>query len=436
MTDFTRLTVVGTARRAELVVPDDESVGALIPQLMELLDEPPGPLARPLTLVRATGEQLDAALSAAEQRLVDGEQLRLVRADEAPPPPEVADVTDVVGDSWSARSGRWSSLTREATGAAVIGALACVALLSVPARQAAVPATLTALALVVAVGLGRMSHRWGCIAFTALATGLALPTALALLSALEFPRRPELVLAVTVGLVWVGLGLGVGLGLRRRPALSGSAVGVVLTLMPILLTTAGVPAERAIALTAAVASVLCGLLPWYALSTSGLTGLDDQVLTGRLGERRQVLRTVDDAYRSLNWATVAVALPLAAAAVLLIRSTNDWACALGVVVTVLAALRTRAFPLALQQIPLWLGAATAAVIAAVTRPELSTGQVVAVLAGLVALVLVLVGFRPAPHVRARLRRLGNLVEALAVIALVPLLLGIFGIYADLLGARR
>ncbi len=31
MTTFTRLTVVGSARKAELVVPDDESLAGLIP---------------------------------------------------------------------------------------------------------------------------------------------------------------------------------------------------------------------------------------------------------------------------------------------------------------------------------------------------------------------------------------------------------------------
>ncbi len=86
------------------MVPDDEALGGLLPRLMELLDEPTGPVARPLTLVRLTGEQVDAALTAAEQQLTDGEQLRLLRADDAPPPPEVADVTDVVGDSYADRA--------------------------------------------------------------------------------------------------------------------------------------------------------------------------------------------------------------------------------------------------------------------------------------------------------------------------------------------
>ena len=61
MADFTRLTVIGSARKADLVVPNDEAVSGLMPRLMELLDEPAGSVVRPLTLVRATGEQLDGA---------------------------------------------------------------------------------------------------------------------------------------------------------------------------------------------------------------------------------------------------------------------------------------------------------------------------------------------------------------------------------------
>jgi hypothetical protein len=48
--------------------------------------------------------------------------------------------------------------------------------------------------------------------------------------------------------------------------------------------------------------------------------------------------------------------------------------------------------------------------------------------------MVMVLARPAAHQRAFLRRIGNFVEALAVIALIPLLLGMFGVFADLLRA--
>ena len=36
---YTRLTMIGSNRKADLVLPDDEPVGALLPQLLEVLDE-------------------------------------------------------------------------------------------------------------------------------------------------------------------------------------------------------------------------------------------------------------------------------------------------------------------------------------------------------------------------------------------------------------
>ena len=83
------------------MVPSDETVATVLPRLLELLQEPP---RRPaVTLVRTTGEPLDIARTVADQQVSDGEVLRLVSADTAPTPPEVADVTDVLGESFADR---------------------------------------------------------------------------------------------------------------------------------------------------------------------------------------------------------------------------------------------------------------------------------------------------------------------------------------------
>lgn len=432
MTTFTRITVVGSLRRAELVVPDDEPVGGLVPRLMDLLEEPTGSVARPLALVRPTGEQLDAALSAAEQDLVDGEQLRLVRADEAPPPPEVADVTDVVGDSFADRRGRWSARAREGLGAFAIGTGAAVATFS------SVPGLLVWLGVlgvlvVAAVVAGRTGHRWTALALTAAATGSVVATPVVL----GAPADVDLLTWAATGVLlgWVVLGLGVGVALDDRPALAGSALGAVLTGLLLAVRALGLDDDTALAVTAVAAVLACGLLPFYALSSSGLTGLDDQVLAGRPSRRTTVLTTVDEAYRVLGWSAVAVALPLGATAALLISSPNRWAAALGGVVAGVTALRTRVFPLVVQQVALGVAALAGAVAGVLAAPiGLTVSQQLVLLAVAALVVGVGVGVRPAAHHRARLRRLGNLAEAVAVIALLPLLLGVFGVFADLLGA--
>jgi hypothetical protein len=68
------------------------------------------------------------------------------------------------------------------------------------------------------------------------------------------------------------------------------------------------------------------------------------------------------------------------------------------------------------------------------RARLSEPLAAVILVGISVLVAIMVLARPAAHQRAFLRRIGNAFEALAVIALIPLLLGMFGIFGDLLKA--
>ncbi|NQW87589.1 MULTISPECIES: EsaB/YukD family protein [unclassified Frigoribacterium] len=438
MTDYTRLTIVGTARKAEMVVPADEPIGGLIPRLMELLDERPGAVSRPLTLVRSTGEQLDTSLSVAEQRIVDGELLRLLREDAAPPPPEVADVTDVLAESLASRPGLWTRRSRTATAAVAIGLLS-LALSTVLARASDVEpvgtlATVYGLAVVVALVSGRFGGRWLAVAATSVALGCAAPLAVVLgaVPALELPPV-DVALAVIV-LAWVALALGAGAGLGSRSAWWGGVLGVVLGAVPIVLRSLGVQDAGAVGVGAVLAVVVCGLLPWFAMSASGLTGLDDQVVDGRRGRRDEVLLTVGDAYRTLTWSTFAVAGPVAVTAVSSVGSADLWQVGLGVAVVLVVAARTRALPIAAQGWVLWAAALIGLLGGLLVQPLAPGWLVVVLFAAGVVVAVVAGGVDPVAHQRASLRRVGNAVEALGVVALLPVLLGVFGVYADLLGA--
>lgn len=440
MTEFTRLTIVGAHRKAELVIPDDESLGGLIPQLMDLLGESTGSVARPLTLVRSTGEQLDISQSAAEQRINDGELLRLVRQDDAPPPPEVADVTDVLAESHSERHGLWHAKSREATGAVALGALgfAVASFLNrVSLESPAVVAIIAIAVLVVtALVLGRVGFRWGAIALTAVAIGAILPSTTLALAAVEIPDAAlgAATAVIAIGIGWIAIGAGIGVGVGHRSARWGSLVGTALALVPLAILLTGGSVLGAVTITAVVAVVACGLLPWYAMSASGLTGLDDQVVEGRLKRRDEVVVTVTSAYRTLTWATAATAIPLGVTGALLLSSSNPWAVGLGVAVVAVTALRTRAFPLAAQGFALWAAAVASVVVGVSLQAGLDELATVAILGAIAVGFVVGVAVRPAAHQRASLRRLGNSIEALCVVALFPLTLGVFGIYADLLAA--
>jgi type VII secretion integral membrane protein EccD len=435
MTEFTRLTVIGSARKADLVVPNDEAVAGLMPRLMDLLDEPTGSVVRPLTLVRTTGEQLDVALTIADQRVSDGELLRLVRSDDAPPPPEVADVTDVLGESLRDRAGLWSRFTRELTGSVSIGVLSCALAAQLSAGLLPLVVAVVVLSLTSAI-VGRASLRWICVVGTAAGIGVAANAAWQFSSSLNLAQPLQLA-AATMGLAvlgWLCLGLGFGQGLRSQPAWSGSLVGVSVSALPLIMVALGSPVVEAAAATAAVSVVLCGVLPRLALAASGLTGLDDQVVEGHPRRRDEVAMTVNDAYRLLSWVTVAVAVPIAVTGATLLASDDLWAVGVGLVVIIVSALRTRAFPLSVQQMALWSAVLAGLLGGLLGQPRLGGPMVAAILAGISVLVLIMVLARPAPHQRAFLRRFGNVIEALSVIALIPLLLGMFGIFSDLLGA--
>jgi hypothetical protein len=290
--------------------------------------------------------------------------------------------------------------------------------------------------LLAAVALGRRRRRWGAVALTAVALGACLPIALHLAGDPFGPdaRSSGLALALLVGLGWVVLGIGWGVGLGHQPARWGGLAGVVLAALPLGLSHLGFSQLGAVAITGAVAVAVCGLLPRYALTASGLTGLDDQVVEGRLRRRDEVVQRVNEAYRSLTWATFAVAVPLAVTAARLLASPNLWAAGLGLVVVVVTALRTRSFPLAAEQVPLWFAVLVGTLAGVVDQPLWNSSEAAWILTALAALVVVLVVMQPAAAARAYWRRTGNLVEAVAMVALVPLLLGLFGVYSDLLGA--
>lgn len=453
MTDFTRVTVVGTGRRADVVVASDEPFAGLLPRLVDILDEPIADSAHPVAIVRVTGEEISLAADAASQEIADGEVLHLVRRADAPPPPEVSDVTDAVADSLGRRTDSWGTAARQAVAAGAVGATAAVlgtlvvAAFTVATVRAAfdgddVPqgllpsllvggGVLFALAALVA---GRAGARWTGIVLTAAATGLALPIGLALGPVVgREGHQPAMVAALVLVWAWIALGIGLGVGQRTRTIGVAAVVGVFLPLLGMVtwLTPASEAAGWGVVAVASI--VVCGLLPSTAMSSAGLTGLDDRVSGGQPVARDRVVTALDDAYRALHWTTAAVAAPIALAGAALVAAQDPWAIGLGTAVVVVAALRTRAFPLALQGVLLWSAVVAAAVLGLVGHAATAPFLVLGALAGLGVVAALLAGVRPAAHQRARLRSLGNALETIAVVVTLPLLLGTFGLFAALLG---
>ena len=433
---YTRLTVAGTNRKANLVLPDDEPVGALLPQLLEVLGEKvPG--GREIALTTLTGTRIDLAESLSDQHVDHGTMIQLTPIDDAPQPPEVVDITDAVAVVGRQRRDHWS----QRAGATVLAVLTAIA--GLMASSQLQPAALTLsdplvsgpLLLAAALAaLGAYFARRGDSGpeqvFAAAALGVASPQVTLLAQSWPIPT----IVVVWAGAAWVIIGTVVGIGARRRSALIGSGFGVVAaTAFALAAQLSWPPLPMAVG-TTLTGLVLIGLLPGAALTFSGLTGYDDQTMRGKRPQRSDVDTAILEGYATLSWSVVAISLPTTLALMDLIWQGDTWALGLACVVVVIMLLRTRLLPLIPQRVVLL----TAAVLPLLTgvAPLLTSLQRSLAAASVGAVLLGMSIARPSDVLAARLRRAAEIAELMLVVAAVPLALGALGVYADLLETFR
>ncbi|QCU77407.1 type VII secretion integral membrane protein EccD [Citricoccus sp. SGAir0253] len=447
---YTRVLLAGERRNADLLLPSDTPVGALMPQVLDLLDDHPREALGTKALVRADGAEVPPERTVAEAGVLDGERLRLVSRTEAPPAPIVYDLHDTVSDSTDAVRGRWSAAHRLlvcGTLAAAGSWLAVVGLLDrlAPAALAGACALLAAVLLVAGAALSAPGRRRAVAGTLVGAGALFAGTALVRLG-LDAPWT-----AVGLGAL-AALVLGVAGFVVTRPLALFIAAAVTGALAA---TWAAAPAVAAWAVgdrdaavgvgAAGIAGVVTllvlGLLPAIALGASGLARLDDRQAAGGSVLRADARRALDAAHGGLVGGTIACAVSLAVAAWSIGSDTRAPAFSLPLLacLVVATALRARSFPLAAERIPLYLAAATG--VLALARLAVATvpGAGTAVLAGLLVLALAVGAGLSAElpeHTRARLRRAGDALEALALFAAIPVLIGYAGIYASLLETFR
>ncbi len=430
MSDYTRLTLRGSSTAADLVLPSDEPLAAMLPDILRLLDEPAAP-ARPLTLVTVLGEQLNTSLSLAEQSVHQGAIVSLVRLDEAPAPPEVADITQLAGDSIADRADRWR---RE--WAVLAAALACLVIGRLGGTELAasgMPAWwLIGVAVVLAgaaIALARRGGHGAGWVVTALAAGL-LAAPVGVLTGLSDAAAT----GAWLGAVAALLATVAQFGYADRGIALGGVCGAVLVAGWAALGLAGMTVPGAAGTIALVATLGLGLLPGVAMTVGGLTGLDDRVIEGGTVRRPDAAAAVAATHRGLNGACLALGAVIGAAGYRLGATPDGWAMGLAAAVAVVVVLRARVLPLAPQRLACFAAATAIAAGLAVSGFLLAPSWTLAGL-GMLAVALVgAIGLRLSDQLRARLSRLGNTCEFLAVLAGVPLLLGLLGVYADLLAA--
>jgi type VII secretion integral membrane protein EccD len=431
---FSRVTVVGAGRSVDLVLPSTQPVGLLMPDLLQLVGDEPAGTAHGRRLVRTGGDALAPETTLAEAGISDGAVLWLVDQDATPAPPLVHDVVTAAAEDHDRRAGRWGPAARRRAATAGV-ALACTGIAWLLARAGAGPRSLAVTALAVAlagIAATRVRAPVGS-ALTLGGGGAALVAVEAAAGAAGWSLAGRLVAgAAVVAVVTVLLGLTSPLG---RDGVTGGGVLLVLAAAWGAGAWAGLPADRLAALMAVLASMLLGLLPRFALSASGLVTLDDRRAGGLEVPRQDVATALDAAHRGLVIATAGTAASAVLAGRLLLDAPTPWSVALAACLCALLATRARAYPLTGEVLALLAGAGT--LLAMLLVPWAGGGTPagpVAVLGLVLVALLALLAVEPPEHVRARLRRAGDLVEAVAVAAAIPLAVGVLGVYGRLLGA--
>lgn len=224
------------------------------------------------------------------------------------------------------------------------------------------------------------------------------------------------------------------LGYHDRGLALGGACAALLVGLWAGLGAFGLPLQHSAGMVAVIGAIGVGLLPGVAMAASGLTGLDDRVIEGAVVPRPDAVQAVAATHRGLTWACIAFGLITAAAGFVLATGTDPWGLGLAASIAVVLLLRTRVLPLAPQRLALFGAGLVILTGLALTGLRLAPLWTLAALVAVAALAVGVIGLRLSDNVRARLARLGNLLELLAVVATVPLLLGLMGLFHDLLAA--
>jgi type VII secretion integral membrane protein EccD len=424
-----RVTLIAPRCRADLVLPAEEPVGVLLPELLILVGLGPAGSPHGYQMSTLTGRVLEPSVSLRGAGVADGALLRVDPVTEAPPAAVLTDVSDELADDLSRRRGRWGEPARQRTATVIVTLAALLAALLAAPHLPAAALTLLGLLLLLA---GAMIAPFGppALGVATLLAGSAIAMAVVPSWTGSWPGRCAL---WTLGAALTVLVLGVVSGHQRAGAFGSGSLAVALALWGGLLALGLSPPTTA-TIMAVVSVAALGLLPRLAVVASGLTRLDDQCLTDQPVPRVAAAAAVDAAHRGLAVACVAAASSGALAGWLLAQHGTGWTITLACLLALAMLLRVRAYPLTVEVVSLL--AASLLVIAGLAHwllqlhPARWEGAVALML--VVALSgLVVLGYQPQPHVRVRARQLADRLEGFAVVALIPVAVGACGVFSTL-----
>lgn len=456
MSTLCRLTVISSKVRADLAVPVDVSVAELMTTLVgqlgrEVADE--GAAGGGFILQRAGEPPLDPSLTLAAGKVRDGDVLYLrVRSAQLP---EVAydDVLDAVATGISTRTVRWQpkystrACTLFASAALALVLLVCLGSGPTWGAPAGVAGGMAALLLGTAIALGRAFRLRGpaltaagfAVAFAAACGATAVGSDHSLLGfgAVQLiPGAGAAVLASVIAIVALGWGI---------PGFVAVVVAGILAVIGAAAADLGdFTAAGTASVTAGVALILSPFLPGFAFK---LSRLPMPLLPTSAAELRADNSTVDGpevlslaarADQVLAGLVGGFAATLAGASVILVGHGASER-VLAAVFAVICLLRARLFTGRGQRIPLLIGGGVSGVALLVERAVAAHDDATRILAlalptavlalVLLALTTVVPGRRWSPP----MGRSADVLESMLVLSVLPLILGVAGIYGRVRG---
>src|SRR5262245_21594167 len=175
MSVYSRVTVIGQRRRLDAVLPADEPLGVLLPDLLRMLDEPLQQSPQRRFLTTAAGALVPPEGTLASAQVIDGTVLRLAAEGELPPPPTVYDVTEEAVEDLKRRGTTFKPAHRRILAGAglVFSIIAAAISLLVAAPNGVTAAILLVVAAIcafVGIALGRASSKLVAVPLLTVAT--------------------------------------------------------------------------------------------------------------------------------------------------------------------------------------------------------------------------------------------------------------------------
>jgi type VII secretion integral membrane protein EccD len=430
---FSRVTVTSSHGRTDVSVPDDLAIADLVVQVRRLLNAPVGTR---WVLAHPDSGDLDPDATLADLGILDGELLYLRQHADGFESPYVEDAAEeaaaVQGAAWSAEA------TARALAALAAVPLALAGPLLLWRFDPAQTGWLLAVLLGAAVSGVLLANLTGGDALAG-ALALAVPPAgasFAAAGARAAGASPGATLAIVTGAVAAAAALGQLAAGRRQPAMwwlvAMAATATVPAGLWLAMTTAGLPGDRAAALVAVLLVAAQPFLPRLSVELAGLGGVADQAAAGAAVRRQRA----QDAARRARLLLVALLTGTAAPTVLLIATLASQRSgahlALAGLVAAATLLRARRYSQAAHVVPVAASGVAGLLVAAVAAVAAPDGPpawtVVAVALAVTTVLAALSRLGSAGTARPRGRMLLDRVETLVLIACVPVLAAVLGVY--------